>query len=38
MAEPIDPNRMMMCGGEDVDVVVEWERGRSVIDLLDSTF
>jgi len=39
MADPTAPNRIMMCGGEEEEVVeVEWDRGNSVTDLLGSTF
>ena len=39
MADPTAPKRIMMCGGgEEEVVVVEWDRGNSVTDLLGSTF
>jgi len=38
MADPTAPKRIMMCGGDDEVVVVEWDRGNSVTDLLGSTF
>ena len=45
MADPIAPSRIITCGGcddEDDDVVallvLEWDRGNSVTDLLGSTF
>ena len=41
MADPIAPSRIITCGGcddDDIDVVLEWDRGNSVTDLLGSTF
>lgn len=40
MADPMGPSRIMTCGGEEEEEVVEgeWERGSSMMDLLGSTF
>ena len=44
MADPIAPSRMMTCGGCDdvvevvLELVAEWDKGKSMTDLLGSTF